>query len=231
MDLSVNGTNGPWVNLWRRTNDTSGRFVLDLAAYAGASNVVARFHYYNAYQEFYWQVDDVLVTCAKCQPPPDGDGDGVGDPGDNCPSTSNADQADLDHDGLGDACDPDRDGDGLPDVWEQAYFGSFSGGLAAADSDGDGWINSEEFAADTIPTNGSSRFPDTASAGGGGVIVMTLEPTATSRVYDILWRTNLAGAGPWSSFGQDRTGTGGAITFTITNDEPILFLRTRARVP
>ena len=35
----------------------------------------------------------------------DSDGDGVYDPGDNCPSTYNPDQADCDGDGVGDACD------------------------------------------------------------------------------------------------------------------------------
>lgn len=43
----------------------------------------------------------------------DSDGDGVPDCNDNCPTTFNPDQADLDHDGLGDLCDPDRDGDGI----------------------------------------------------------------------------------------------------------------------
>lgn len=44
---------------------------------------------------------------------PDVDGDQVADPVDNCAQVSNPDQADLDGDGLGDACDPDTDGDGV----------------------------------------------------------------------------------------------------------------------
>ena len=36
----------------------------------------------------------------------DGDVDGVGDVCDNCPTTSNLDQTDSDVDGVGDACDP-----------------------------------------------------------------------------------------------------------------------------
>jgi hypothetical protein len=40
---------------------------------------------------------------------PDGDHDGVIDPSDNCPTTANASQADVDGDGLGDACDADYD--------------------------------------------------------------------------------------------------------------------------
>ena len=45
----------------------------------------------------------------------DDDGDGVPDVNDNCPNVDNPDQADRDHDGIGDACDPDKDGDGFAD--------------------------------------------------------------------------------------------------------------------
>ncbi len=43
---------------------------------------------------------------------PDADTDGVPDTADNCSMVANPAQEDLDSDGLGDSCDPDRDGDG-----------------------------------------------------------------------------------------------------------------------
>lgn len=46
----------------------------------------------------------------------DADNDGVKDAVDNCPNTANANQADMDDDGLGDACDSDVDGDEVADT-------------------------------------------------------------------------------------------------------------------
>ena len=54
----------------------------------------------------------VTVTCLA----EDADGDGVKDDTDNCLTMGNGDQANLDGDGRGDACDPDIDGDGVANV-------------------------------------------------------------------------------------------------------------------
>ncbi len=60
----------------------------------------------------------MFSTIVECPGTGDSDLDGVNDLCDNCPGTSNPDQADLDNDGVGDACDdcvdPDGDGYGNP---------------------------------------------------------------------------------------------------------------------
>jgi photosystem II stability/assembly factor-like uncharacterized protein len=60
----------------------------------------------------------MFSTVIPCPTLTDSDGDGIGDQCDNCPSVSNANQADIDNDGIGDACDDcidqDRDGLGSP---------------------------------------------------------------------------------------------------------------------
>jgi thrombospondin type 3 repeat protein len=67
--------------------------------------------------------------------PPDGDDDGVADVDDNCPTQSNPDQGDTDHDGTGDACDTDDDGDGFADGADNCPLVA---NPSQADGDGDG---------------------------------------------------------------------------------------------
>jgi hypothetical protein len=50
----------------------------------------------------------------------------------------------------------DADGDGIPDWWEQQYFGSITNCAPDADPDGDGMPNLLEYLADTNPTNALS---------------------------------------------------------------------------
>jgi hypothetical protein len=54
------------------------------------------------------------ATAAAHPEPNDVDGDGILNQFDNCVNTRNADQKDTDADGPGDRCDPDADGDAVP---------------------------------------------------------------------------------------------------------------------
>jgi Thrombospondin type 3 repeat len=67
----------------------------------------------------------------------DKDNDGVMIQDDNCPTISNADQADYDGDNLGDACDPDDDNDTVPDTSDNCPF-TANPGQANYDGDGNG---------------------------------------------------------------------------------------------
>jgi len=52
----------------------------------------------------------------------------------------------------------DDDGDGLPDEWEERYWGDPTSGQPSIDSDGDGFLNIEEFALGTHPLSGLFPF-------------------------------------------------------------------------
>ena len=65
----------------------------------------------------------------------DTDGDGIADGDDNCPTTSNSNQADVDGDNIGDACDSDNDNDGVLDGVDNCPVVSNSD---QTDFDGDG---------------------------------------------------------------------------------------------
>jgi Thrombospondin type 3 repeat len=84
--------------------------------------------------------------------------DGRPNAADNCAFAVNADQADLDGDGQGDACDDDIDGDGRSNALE----GAFGTNPRAADTDGDGVRDVQ----DTCPTiagrgaDGCRRFDE-----------------------------------------------------------------------
>ncbi|MBI5118760.1 thrombospondin type 3 repeat-containing protein, partial [Candidatus Poribacteria bacterium] len=90
-------------------------------------------------------VADIVDIC-PFDPANDIDGDGLCGDVDNCPSVNNADQADSDSDGIGDACDScnDIDGDGVCDVVDNCPSVANSD---QADTDGDGVGNACEAAA------------------------------------------------------------------------------------
>jgi hypothetical protein len=90
-------------------------FALDVTVPAGAHEL----------RTVWTQDGEVLATDTRTvvhtAPGADRDTDGVADGADNCVRQPNADQADLDEDGLGDACDSDIDGDGHTNAKERAH--------------------------------------------------------------------------------------------------------------
>ncbi len=70
-----------------------------------------------------------LVTVAAAE----SDGDALLDPFDNCPEVANADQADLDADGAGDACDLQSCGNGRRELSEQCDDGNRTNGDCCSD--------------------------------------------------------------------------------------------------
>lgn len=122
-----------------------------------------------------WQFREWYLVSTDFSPDQDGDGDGILDAVDNCPSTANPAQADGDGDGIRDACDPvndlDTDGDGILDAVDdcpgtanpaQADVDGDGIGDACDDSDADGFVDGS----DNCPTVANG---DQADGDGDGV--------------------------------------------------------------
>jgi subtilisin family serine protease len=105
----------------------------------------------------------------------------------------------------------DADNDSLPDWWETEQLGSLAS-TPAADPDGDGATNADEFVAGSSPVDGSSRFVFTSfQANADGVSAAF--PTVAGRIYQMEWSSDLS-AGSWNAFGSVVEGDGSPHLFT-----------------
>jgi hypothetical protein len=95
-------------------------------------------------------------------------------PPDNCPGVTGDNQADMDSDGIGDACDPDIDGDGIPNASEEASGGN----PRSTDSDGDGKGDGAD-ACPTLAAATANGCPDATGATPPPATADTTAPTVT----------------------------------------------------
>lgn len=68
VDVSING-GSTWTNVWYRTSDYQGQVNLDISSLAARrSGVIVRFRYYNAYWDWWWEVDNVQIGTPNTAP-------------------------------------------------------------------------------------------------------------------------------------------------------------------
>jgi hypothetical protein len=130
----------------------------------------------------------------------------------------------------------DTDGDGIPDWWENEYFGDLISSGIGSNYDEDASSDFEEYVADTVPTNPASVFvsqvTNTASAA-GTTTLMAGPPTSTGRVYDVWWTTSLEAPIAWTRYGLDVPGISNTtpVMLTVTNDGANRIYRTGVTLP
>ncbi len=104
----------------------------------------------------------------------------------------------------------DSNGDGLPDSWQAAFFGSAasSNSAPAADPDGDGVPNVLEYAAGTVPTSSNSVLAVTGIDWIGVSTARVDFATSSNRLCQLETTDSLV-SGYWVGFGAALTGDGG----------------------
>ena len=107
----------------------------------------------------------------------------------------------------------DPGGNGIPDWWEMDYFG-FVGIDPAADPDGDGFTNLEEYMIGTHPNNPAGKLAVSKALvvqSGTNQDFRITFPTAIGVTYRVEFSDSLA-ADSWVALGSDISGTGNPAT-------------------
>lgn len=126
----------------------------------------------------------------------------------------------------------DGDNDDIPDHWEQSKFNNLSTANATTDTDKDGVLDKDEYAAGTDPNDNTSYLKIISQSYNAGFTQVTIEFTTTpSRLYRIEYDDDLGitPAGEWtdSSLGtflpDAGTTTTKVITFTAVPETKYFF--------
>ncbi|MFH0909481.1 MAG: putative Ig domain-containing protein [bacterium] len=125
--------------------------------------------------------------------------------------------------------DADTDADGLPDDWETRYFDQPTNCVPGADADEDGFNNTEEFIADTNPTNRTSFFR--IAEGASWVPFEATVVSSTGRLYRLGRRLDLTGGDGWIAVGVMVEGTGMILSLPDTQNVLRAFYRVDVSLP
>ena len=126
--------------------------------------------------------------------------------------------------------DPSQ-GPSIPSGW-WARHGLADTNTLSGDIDHDGWDNYREYLADTDPDDAASFFQGASIApAGADTRTLTIDPSSSIRLYDVLWKTSLLDRTPWQPFGPGTMGTGGRLEIPVTNSAANTYYRTTVRVP
>lgn len=124
----------------------------------------------------------------------------------------------------------DMDSDGMPDSWEQTFFGGSTNGTPNGDSDGDRVSNLGEYITGTDPTSSSSKPQIRILASSNAPAMLGIQ-TSSNRIYAVDYATNIVPPS-WTQL-TNITGDGTYITFTggTNTTKRGWYYRFRARLP
>ena len=116
--------------------------------------------------------------------------------------------------------------DGIPNSWWTQHFGTTSGVSASADSDGDGFTNTQEFALGTDPKSAASTFQVGEMTRNGSSLTVTW-PSVAGKRYQVQTAAQLS-PNSWQDAGAVVTpvlsGTS-SVSVPVAADAPACFVR------
>jgi len=118
--------------------------------------------------------------------------------------------------GFDDGSDAPAVTDGIPDTWWNEYNVPADERVAAADPDGDGLTNMQEYVLGSNPNDPSSGRPRVTTTHDGETFRIEFE-TFPGRTYRVLGRDSL-GSGGWTEVSNLQTGVGLSVANPVTGD-------------
>ena len=125
---------------------------------------------------------------------------------------------------------PDVNGNGLPDWWEDQYLGGADTNWNANTIAPNGLTYQQMYTAGLNPADGNSQFRIEAGSPSSDQGKPLRWDSIANRIYSIYMKKDISDPEPWTRLYRVE-GTGGPITYTNYLDYPSLFLRTEVSIP